>query len=152
RLCRDSAVRVVRGACKRRDRQKIMKNTSRIVLALALGSFLLHPAQAGLFNAPGPMTTARYSQTATLLANGKVLVAGGDGTKGALATAELYDPVTGTWIPTGALHTARDEHTATLLPNGKVLVAGGLGLASAELYDPVSGIWTVTGSLNLSRC
>ena len=68
-----------------------------------------------------------------------VLVAGGfNGTE--LASAELYDPASGTWTDTGSLNTARFIHTATLLPNGKVLVAGGFGsngfaLASAELYD-----------------
>ena len=66
--------------------------------------------------------------TATLLPNGKVLVAGGVVTAAILlASAELYDPATGTWTATGSLNTARYYHTATLLPNGKVLVAGGDG-------------------------
>ena len=74
-----------------------------------------------------------------MLPNGKVLVAGGGGTSGTLASAELYDPASGTWTATGSLVTARSVHTATLLPNGKVLVAGGQNgnsalLASAELY------------------
>src|SRR5207244_774652 len=100
--------------------------------------------------------TARAFHTETLLPNGKVLVAGGssDGfTSGLLASAELYDPATGTWTATGSLTTGRFQHTATLLPNGKVLVVCGTNnsgsglLASAELYDPVSGTWTATGSL-----
>ena len=63
--------------------------------------------------------------TATLLPNGKVLVAGGSNGGGSLSSAELYDPASGSWSTTGSLATARDYHTATLLPNGKVLVAGG---------------------------
>jgi hypothetical protein len=84
-----------------------------------------------------------------LLSNGKVLVAGGQGTSSAyLSSAELYDPTTGTWTPTGALNAARNNHTATLLPNGKVLVAGGDGATtSAELYDPATGTWAVTGTM-----
>jgi hypothetical protein len=88
-----------------------------------------------------------------LLPNGKVLVAGGDFN---LASAELYDPASGTWTATGSLAIGREVYTATLLPNGKVLVAGGVAggstfLASAELYDPASGTWTATGSLNTGR-
>ena len=95
----------------------------------------------------GSLAHKRGSHTATLLRNGKVLVAGGyNDNFTPLRSAELYDPVSGTWTTTGNLQTARVNHTATLLRNGKVLVAGGAG-TSAELYDPVSGKWTVTGSL-----
>ena len=72
----------------------------------------------------GSLVTARSRHTATLLPNGKVLVAGGNNGS-ALSSAELYDPATGTWTATGSLGTARERPTATLLPNGKVLVAGG---------------------------
>src|ERR1039457_2483941 len=87
-----------------------------------------------------PMSTGRDGLTATLLPNGKVLVAGGwNGSY--LTSAELYDPATGTWTTTGSLAAGRAGHTATLLPNGKVLVAGGQGstgsgaVDTAELYD-----------------
>ena len=104
----------------------------------------------------GSLGTARSRHTATLLPNGKVLVAGGNNGGAALSSAELYDPATGTWTATGSLGTARDRHTATLLPSGKVLVAGGFNeldgfLSSAELYDPASGTWTATGNLGTAR-
>ena len=98
--------------------------------------------------ATGDMTEGRYRQTATLLPDGKVLVAGGGGYVPdgilALASAELYDPGTGSWTATGDMATVREGHTATLLPDGKVLVAGGEDrddkrLSSAELFDPSSG-------------
>lgn len=100
--------------------------------------------------------TARYQHTATLLLNGKVLVAGGANLSAYwIASAELYDPISDLWSVTGSLTTARTYHTATLLPNGKVLVVGGLGVAgytaSAELYDPSTGAWTTTGNLATAR-
>ena len=82
----------------------------------------------------------RQGHTATLLPNGKVLVAGGYNDSKYLPTAQLYDPDTGIWTTTGAMSDARWLHAATLLPNGKVLVTGGqtngVQLARAELYDP----------------
>ena len=94
--------------------------------------------------------------TATLLPNGKVLVAGGDAVAQPLASAELYDPASGTWTPTGSLNTARSEHTATLLPNGKVLVAGGVGSKRRIWPAPSCTIRPAepgppTGSLNTAR-
>jgi hypothetical protein len=86
----------------------------------------LSPADAAFtFSNTGSLNTARANHTATLLPNGKVLVAGG-WNDGALSSAELYDPVSGTWSATGRITTARELHTATLPPNGKVLVAGGI--------------------------
>ncbi|MBK9442746.1 MAG: hypothetical protein IPN53_16180 [Comamonadaceae bacterium] len=92
--------------------------------------------------------------SATLLPNGKVLIAGGVGNSGYLVSAVLYDPATNTWSATGSLATARNFHTATLLPNGKVLVAGGYNdsfLASAELYDPATETWSAPGGLATAR-
>src|SRR5437762_1335140 len=92
--------------------------------------------------ATGSRGTARCPHKATLLPNGKVLVAGGNNGADALSSAELYDPASGTWTATGSLGTARSFHTATLLPSGKVLVAGGENgpaLSSTELYDPGLG-------------
>jgi len=89
------------------------------------------------------MITARYDQTATLLPDGTVLLAGtnrsGVGVTTGLAAAELYDPATGAFSPTSPMTTPRYGHTATLLPDGSVLMAGGVGVpndATAERYYP----------------
>ena len=107
----------------------------------------------GGFDPTGSMSTARADHTATLLPNGKVLVAGGSGLGGAsLASAEQYDPAARTFTAIGSMTTARDVPTATLLPNGKVLIAGGYpGLASAELYDPATETFAATGSMTVPR-
>jgi N-acetylneuraminic acid mutarotase len=114
------------------------------------------------WTATGRMITARANHTATLLADGKVLVAGAEhGMPDAiLASSESYDPNTGKWTATGDMITARTQQMATLLPDGMVLIAGGAGpvsptahgeLTSAELYDPRSGKWTATGSMASAR-
>src|SRR5437588_4380380 len=92
----------------------------------------------------GAESAGLFNHTATLLPNGKVLVAGGSEFDGSFKSAELYDPATGTWSYTGTPNTARESHTATLLPNGKVLIAAGFdydynSLNTAELYDPATG-------------
>ncbi len=108
----------------------------------------LYDPAAGTFTATGSMTERMDSHTATLLGNGKVLMVGGwyitsdnygEPIETTLASAELFDPVAGTFTATGSMTMARWGHTATLLSNGKVLVAGGENdsgyLASAELYE-----------------
>src|SRR5262245_13628710 len=98
------------------------------LLLLCTGS-LWGQAQPASWSSAASMHDARVSPTATLLPDGKVLIAGGstgeNGNGPALASAELYDPATGTWTLTGSMTTARGSHTATLLPSGQVLVSGG---------------------------
>src|SRR5262245_44341151 len=98
-------------------------------------------AQAAPWVNTGPLNVARHSHTATLLLDGKVLLAGGAVSAVLTNAAELYDPATGKCQPTGFMSDARRNATATLLLNGKVLVTGGFNLSStdlstAELYDP----------------
>ena len=145
----------------------ICRNTYRIAIPAAMASIVAigmivstaTPAFAsGNFQRTGSMNVARTSHTATLLSNGQVLVAGGDNTTfegGPLASAELYNPSSGTWTLTGSMTSAREGHQAVLLLNGEVLVAGGDNasgtLSSAELFNPSTGSWSATGSMNTAR-
>jgi hypothetical protein len=105
------------------------------------------------------MNIERAAHTATLLSDGKVLIAGGFREEGtseiAIASAEIFDPSTNIFTNTGDMNEPRDGHTATLLPNGQVLIAGGWNqsgrTSTAELYDPQTGKFEYTGSMMAPR-
>jgi Galactose oxidase, central domain len=104
----------------------------------------------------GSMKFARFQHSATLMNDGKVLVAGGVVAVGGgpVSTAEVYDPLTGVFADTmGPMTEARAGHTATLLNDGtgKVLIAGGSAMSAAELYNPATGTFAATGSLITAR-
>ncbi len=117
------------------------------VLAITCAGLAAGPASAQVAPA-GSLDQARSGHTATLLASGKVLVVGGSGGSGRLASAEVYDPATNTWESAGSMATARSGHSATLLTSGRVLVVGGSGgmagaaVASAEIYNPATNSWS----------
>jgi N-acetylneuraminic acid mutarotase len=124
-----------------------------------LSSAELYDPGTGLWSGTGSLKYARNGPAATLLLNGKVLVAGGFGgppTWQFLSSCELYDPGTGLFSDTGSFRDGRSaDRATTLLPNGKVLMAGGWGntgtLSSCQLYDPDTGTWSDTGSLKQPR-
>ena len=116
-----------------------------------LGAEVYDP-QAQTWTPTGPMTLNRSEASATLLANGQVLVAGGlNSGSYAIADAELFNPQTGKWTATGSMTTTRAQPSATLLADGTVLAANGVPTGgpekpTAELYNPASGQWVDTGS------
>jgi hypothetical protein len=115
----------------------------------------IYDPNSGTWSFAGYMTGPRFLHTATLLGNGRVLLAGG-ACAGVLSTAEIYNPASGTWTATGSLSAHRFSHTATPLGNGRILVAAGYGvsntaLGSAEIFHPATGKWTVTGPMVTAR-
>jgi WD40 repeat protein len=112
---------------------------------------LFNPA-SGRFTATGSLTVSRTGHSATLLPDGRVLIAGGMQDVGPIqpvplllgvASAEIYDPVSGTFTSTGSMSIWRAQHTATLLADGRVLVAAGDG--TAEVFSPAAGSFSVVG-------
>src|SRR5436190_9054761 len=120
--------------------------TVALIISICAFLFLVPHAKAST-----PMSSPRYSHTATTLLDGKILLAGGWNGE-SLNTADIYDPATDSTTPTGSLNIARYSHAATLLQDGKVLLTGGYNtyggaVATAEVYDPTTGLFTLAGDL-----
>jgi hypothetical protein len=108
---------------------------------------ILDPSTGAFTSTTGNMTAARFGHTATLMADGKILIAGGKNATSVLNSAEIFDPATGLFTATGDLGTARRDHIATALSNGRILLAGGYSdhcLNSAEIF--YQGVFTPVAS------
>jgi hypothetical protein len=146
-----------------------MRRLFRVLVTFTLAVFLLEPissrvrtnvldgvSSAGSVTPASPMLEPRSGHTATLLPDGKVLIAGGmRRNQDFYRSAELFDPVTGKFQATGAMTVARVGHAAVLLNSGKVLIVGGWTgrdcTDSAELYDPDTGKFSVISKMNGKR-
>ncbi|MCL5027816.1 MAG: T9SS type A sorting domain-containing protein [Bacteroidetes bacterium] len=110
----------------------------------------------GKWSLADSMKTRRSSHSATLLKDGRVLVAGGGISPNSLSSCEIYDPVLNKWSNAAPMNIPRESHSAVLLPSGRVLVVGGLSknnlvpTKSCELYDPVQNRWEVVDSIQNS--
>ena len=117
------------------------------------GSAEVYDPSTETWTAAQPPIYGHAEGAATLLADGRVLVAG---TESATRSAELYNPSTGTWTATPDMNQSRYGQPATLLPDGRVLIVGSLlpsgamGLG-AEWYDPTTGTWTVAANMTVAR-
>ena len=138
--------------------KKIVLFTTIATLAYTTACVPARAAKPGTWTVINDPGEGRETQTVTLLQDGRVLVAGGEGYQGVLTLVELFDPKTDTYQTGPSMSAPRDQATATLLPNGSVLVVGGTAnsaypqpLASAEIYHPKTNTWTRTGSMNQAR-
>ena len=141
----------------------LLKTGEVLIAGFGNGNAELFDPNTLTFTQTGSMHEARVLHTATLLNDGRVLIAGGiqglPPSTTVLSEAELYDPNTGTFMPTNhGMNAARQLHTASLLTDGTVLITGGLAdnasaaLATAEIFDPANQTFTATtGVMNSPR-
>jgi hypothetical protein len=121
-----------------------------------LSSVEIYDPAARRFTAAAPMSSARVSHGAVVLADGRVLVTGGWTGRSSTASAELYDPVTGLWTAAGSMTEPRMSHSAVPLADGRVLIAGGevrtgATLSTAEIFDPTTLRFSPTGAMRTAR-
>lgn len=125
--------------------------------SVVVSSAEIYDPVAGTFSATDSMSIPREVATATLLPDGRVLIAGGENGTSAVSSAETYDPTSGAFtLLLAQMTTSRAGHSAVLLNNGKVLLVGGIdntntALKSAELFDPTTNTFSATGSMQNQR-
>jgi YDG domain-containing protein/galactose oxidase-like protein len=101
------------------------------------------------------MASERHGHTATRMADGRVLIAGGENAGGVLNQTEIYDPASGAFTAAANMASARVDHSATLLADGRVLIAGGrdggAALATTEFFDPATGSFIGGPTMSVAR-
>ncbi|HAF25255.1 MAG TPA: hypothetical protein DCK93_20505, partial [Blastocatellia bacterium] len=101
------------------------------------------------------MTVERSGHTATLLADGRVLIVGGENSGGLISQSEIFDPTAGTFSVGGNLNSPRADHSATKLADGRVLIAGGRSdtgsLNTTEVFDPTTGAFASGPAMSVAR-
>lgn len=116
----------------------------------------IYDPQANRWSTTAPIGFSRFGQTATRLADGRVLVAGGRGDAAILKSTEIYDPIEDRWISAAPMGVARSRHVAALLRTGNVFVAGGVSekpnflpvtVTSGEIYDSRTNLWVTVASM-----
>lgn len=117
-----------------------------------LASAELYDPAEGVFRDAAPMSVPRVSHSATLLADGRVLVTGGWTGQQTTAGSEIYDPAEEVWVAAADMTEARASHIAVSLGDGRVLIVGGgdgrLGnLATAEVFEPAAGAFSAVGPM-----
>jgi Galactose oxidase, central domain len=140
-------------------RQAVLIATIVIALGASAGCAGKEPAKEPTgpgWSATGSLLAARNGHSATLLRDGRVLVAGGTGADSRpLSSAELYDPNAGAWTSTGSMVAPLSSARATLLSDGRVLVIGMTGerpgAITAGLYVPLTGTWSEAGDTTTLR-
>lgn len=144
---------------KRMTRYAVLLSLSFLSLGvlgfLVHGSTLLAPASNTWAPTPGAMAEARSGAAAALLSDGRVLISGGDGAAGPVASAETFNP-DGAFSPVASMSFPRSRHVSVALKDGRVLVAGGVtadssATSSVEIFDPSSGAWQAAGAMLEAR-
>ncbi|MEA2371887.1 MAG: hypothetical protein QOH12_2281 [Solirubrobacteraceae bacterium] len=141
-----------------------LRQLARVLASVAAGLGLLATPSlaAGPANVQGAWSAGHALHVARMLAgtvslpDGRILLTGGFGYPGMLASAEIYEPTRGNWVTAAPLVSPRFGHTATLLGNGRVLVAGGANLTAqyldaAEVYDPPTNTWAIVAPMTQPR-
>lgn len=129
-----------------------------VAVPAVLADLVAAQAPAAAQNAGAPLRPARKiltreGATSTVLADGRLMLAGGYRFS-ALSSVQILDPARGVWFDAAPLRTPRHQHAAALLPDGRVLVCGGIHvdvLSDCEVYDPFTNTWTQAAAMPVPR-